>query len=485
MRQKTNKLRTMIPEKIFGRDDEIARLKACATSSEAELVVVYGRRRVGKTFLVRQCFDNQFDFVFVGAYNKPTKAQLENFTVALQEQCGLIRPVPKNWSEAFRQLREHLQQTTKRGKHIVFFDEMPWMDTGRSDFLSAFEYFWNSWASAQDNLLFIVCGSATTWITNKLLRNKGGLYNRATQRIYLHPFTLRETEQYLKSRKIHWSRYDITECYMTMGGIPFYLKQLNPDLTYTQNIDNLFFSPKAILRDEFLNLYRTLFKNAEAYEQIVMALGTKRMGLTRSEISKLTGIAQNGKLGIMLDNLAQCNFIRPYNYYGSKKRGIVYQLSDYYTLFYQYFLKDKHGRDENYWTKTIDNPSRRAWAGYAFEQVCKDHLRQIKHHLGISSVLSECSSWYGKNEEDSHAQIDLVIDRRDRVINLCEIKFSQNPFVIDKDYDMQLRNKIATFQSATKTRKALHLTMITTYGVKQNMYSSIVQSQATMDDLFE
>lgn len=475
----------MLTEKIIGREEEINRLKACRNSKEPELVIVYGRRRVGKTFLIRRSFNYRFEFSFVGAYNKSTKVQLENFAMALQEQSGLERPIPKTWAEAFRQLREHLQQNAKNQKSVVFFDEMPWMDTGRSDFLSAFEYFWNSWGSSQNQLMFIVCGSATTWITNKLLHNKGGLYNRATQRIYLHPFTLHETEQYLKSRKIRWNRYDITECYMSMGGIPFYLKQLDPTLTYTQNIDRLFFSPRAILRDEFQNLYRSLFKNAETYEQIVMALGTKRMGLTRSEISKITGIAQNGKLGTMLNNLSQCDFIRPYNYWGKKKRGTLYQLSDYYTLFYQYFLKDKHGVDEHFWTKSIDYPSRRAWAGYAFEQVCKDHLPQIKHRLGISSVLNECSSWYGKNEEDGHAQIDLVIDRRDRVINICEIKFSQNPFIIDKDYDKQLRNKMATFQYATKTRKALHLTMITTYGVKQNMYSNIVQSQASMDNLFE
>lgn len=472
-------------EKIFGRQDEIARLRSCSVSNEAELVIVYGRRRVGKTFLIRQCFGNKFAFNFVGAYNMPTKCQLENFAIALFEQSGQSRPIPKNWPEAFRQLREHLELSHQKEKLIVFFDEMPWMDTGRSHFLSAFEYFWNAWGSMRSNLMFIVCGSATAWITNKLLRNKGGLYNRATERIYLHPFTLKETEQYLRFKKIKWSRYDIAECYMVMGGIPFYLKLLDPEKTYTQNIDRLFFSSKAILKDEFFSLYRTLFNNAEVYEQIVWALSTKRIGLTRSEITKLTGISDNGKLTAMLNNLAGCDFIRPYNYYGSKKRGLVYQLADYYTLFYLNFLKDLHGVDENYWTKTLDNPARRAWAGYAFEQVCKDHLQQIKRSMGIGSVLNEYSSWYGKNEDDRWAQIDLVIDRRDRVINLCEIKFSQNPFLIDKDYDMRLRNKMAAFQYATKTRKALHLTMITTFGVQQNTYSSIVQSQVTIDDMFE
>ncbi len=356
----------------------------------------------------------------------------------------------------------------------------------KTDFLTALEWFWNGWGSAIHNLVFIVCGSATTWITSKLLHNIGGLYNRATARIYLHPFTLHETEQYLLANNIRWSHYETVECYMVMGGIPYYLRQIDPSQSYMQNIDRLFFAKKAVLWDVFHNLYRTLFSNAETYERIVETLARKRIGLTRREIAQNTGLPANGSLTTMLENLADSDFIRLYNYYGSRKRDTLYQLADYYTLFYLHFIKDRHGLDEHFWTNTIDNPARRAWAGYAFEQVCKDHLAQVKRKLGIGAVLSQYSSWFGKNEDDRGAEIDLVIERRDNVINLCEMKFSIKEFVIDKDYDMALRNKIGAFRYATKTaNKALHLTFITTYGVKQGMYSSIVQSQVTMDDLFE
>lgn len=483
---------TMEFSKIIGRREEIKEINRSYHSKEAEFVIVYGRRRVGKTFLIREFFHDTFDFQLTGIYDKPKELQLANFAAALQEHSNQVQSIPQSWFEAFGQLKTYLKGFQKEEKKVVFIDEMPWLDTRQSDFLTAFEWFWNGWGASQDDLMLIVCGSATTWITDKLLANKGGLFNRATCRIYLHPFTLNETEQYLLSRGIRWSRYDIAECYMIMGGIPFYLKQLTPDLTYTHNIDNLFFRNKAKLWDEFPHLYQTLFSNAETYIQIVEALAAKQMGLTRSELVENTRLPDNGKLTKMLNDLANCDFVRPYNYYGNKKKDTTYQLSDYYTLFYLRFLKDHYGNDEHFWTNTLDNPSRRAWAGYAFEQVCKDHIRQIKKRIGIGAVLSEQSSWYSRENRDTTnhnkhrgAQIDMLIDRRDRVINVCEMKFTLSEFLIDKDYDMCLRNKLETFRRESKTKKALHLTFVTTYGVKRNMYSGLVQSEVILDDLFE
>ncbi|MBQ9465805.1 MAG: ATP-binding protein [Muribaculaceae bacterium] len=454
-------------------------------SKESEFVVVYGRRRVGKTFLVRSFFEDKFCFTVTGIYNSSTRDQLSNFVAALH-QCGAqVNAVPKDWFEAFSLLREHLTTVKTRGKKVIFIDEMPWMDTGRSLFLTAFGHFWNSWAAWQHNIVMIVCGSATAWMSSKILNNTGALYNRATARLHLNPFSLHETEQYLRSMKMRWSRYDIVQCYMAVGGIPYYLRQLDPQLTVNQNIDRLFFGADAILKDEFSNLYRTLFSNGEAYEKLVTVLATKRIGLTRTEIKRDGAFADNGKLTTMLDNLSASGFVRPYNYYGNRKRDTLYQLADYYTLFYLHFSNGKHGQGANYWVQTTDNPSRRAWSGYAYEQVCKDHLWQIKRRLGIAAVLNESSSWFAKAEDNRGAQIDLVIERRDRVINLCEIKFSINQFVIDKDYDLALRNKIETFRRATKSEtKTLHLTMITTFGVKRGMYSDIVQSEVTLEDLF-
>jgi hypothetical protein len=269
---------------------------------------------------------------------------------------------------------------------------------------------------------------------------------------------------------------------MVMGGIPFYLSHLQKELTLAQNIDELFFKPHGKLWNEFNNLYATLFKNADAHVKVVEALSQKNKGLTKKEISGATKLPENGTLTKILDNLSNSGFIRPYNYYGNKKKQMTYQLADYYTLFYFRFLKDQNGKDENYWQNTLDNPAKRAWCGYSFEQVCKDHIDKIKDKLGIAGVLTERSSWSSKGEPG--AQIDLVIERRDRIIDLCEMKFSQSEFAIDKEYDLILRNKVETFRTETKTKKALHLVFITTYGLKRNMYSGIAQAEVKGDDLF-
>jgi len=470
---------------VIGREREIKRLNECYESKESQLVLVYGRRRVGKTFLINQTFDGRFDFKLTGAYNQNTDFQLNTFNIELCRQTQKDIPLAKTWLKAFAQLREYLDSFTDDEKRVVFFDEMPWLDTPKSGFLAAFEWFWNDFGSSKNNLVFIICGSATSWITDKIEHNKGGLFNRQNCRIFLEPFTLHETEEFLESREIHWSRYQITECYMILGGIPYYLNLLSKSLSFNQNIDNLFFRKRAELWDEFDNLYRTLFSNSENHIKVIEALFEKKMGLSRKEIASATKIADNASLTAILTNLSDSGFIRPYPFYGNKKHGTFYQLSDYYTLFYYKYIKGNYGKDEHYWSNTQENPSRKSWAGLTFEQVCKDHLRQIKQKIGISSVLTEVSSWVSKADEvHDGAQIDLIIDRRDHVINLCEIKFSLGEYVIDKDYDKVLRTKLSTFANCTKTKKALQLTMISTYGIKNNMYSGIVSSQVMLDDLF-
>lgn len=475
--------------KIIGRQAECDRLEKCLTASQAQLVIVYGRRRVGKTFLINQFFEGRFDFKLTGAYAQPKETQLRYFIAELNRQAGTEHSAPKDWIDAFALLRDHLSSLSKEEKHVVFFDEMPWMDTQRSGFLAAFEWFWNDWGCTQDNLIFIVCGSATSWMVEKIAENKGGLFNRQTCRLYLQPFNLSETEAYLLSRGIDWSRRDITECYMIMGGIPYYLSLLDPELAFNANIDNLFFRKRAELWDEFDHLYQTLFSNSEQYIKIVEQLSKKRMGLTRSEISEQTRLPANGALSKMLNDLADSGFVRKYNFYGRKSKDMLYQLSDYYTLFYYRFIKSGFGKDEHFWSNTLENPARYAWAGLTFEQLCKDHIPQIKRKLGISGVLSEESSWSAspKDEKDAAggAQIDLLIDRRDRVVNLCEIKFSMNEFLIDKEYDQKLRNKISAFRQTTNCKKTIQLTMITTYGVQQNKYSGIVSNEVCLDDLFQ
>lgn len=471
---------------LIGREKEIKRLTKVMKEKEAQLVIVYGRRRVGKTFLVNEFFENKFDFKFTGAYNRPRQEQLKNFILELNHYSDEKYDNPKDWTEAFFLLRDYLEKKGSDEKQVVFFDEMPWMDSQLSGFLPAFEWFWNSWGSARKNLVFIVCGSSTSWLVKNIDNNKGGLFNRRTCRIILSPLDLYNTEKYLNSRDIYWSRYDIALCYMIMGGIPFYLRLLDRELSLNENIDMIFFNKMSELWDEFDQLFQTLFKNSDQYIKIVEALSQKKKGLARGEISKATKIPANGDLTQMLSDLEKSGFIRVNTKFGNKSKEKTYQLCDYFTMFYLRFVRDNYGKDEHFWSNTTDNPSRNAWQGLTFEQICKDHIAQVKKKLGIPGILSTVSSWYKQgNDDEKGAQIDMLIDRRDHVISLCEDKFSTQPYEITKEYDESLKNKVAVFREATGTRKTIQVAMITTYGLKPNKYSNYIGKIIQLDDLFE
>jgi len=470
--------------KIVGRERELDLLSQYVDSGMPEFIAIFGRRRVGKTFLIKEFFKLQFTFYFTGADNVDKQQLLINFNTALSKYGKRDYPVAKSWFEAFNQLIKMLERSKKRGRKVVFIDEMPWLDTPRSKFIQALEYFWNTWASSNPDILLIVCGSSTSWIINKLIRNRGGLHNRVTRQIPIEPFTLYECEEYLKHRKISFSRKQIVECYMIMGGVPYYWEQLEKPLSLSQNIDNLFFKKKGVLREEFKKIFNSLFKHPDRYLNIIEALGKKRKGLTREEIIAASGITDGGTLSKMLEELEQCGFIRSYYAYEKLTKNTLYQLIDFYTLFYLNFLKGVRQSDENYWTNQIDNAKHRAWSGYAFEQVCMQHSAQIRKKLGISGVTTYSASWRSKSSEPA-VQIDLLIDRNDDIINLCEMKYAANEFVIDIKQDEALRKKKSTFISESKTRKGVHITMITTYGVKRNEYWNTIQSEVTMNDLFE
>ena len=464
---------------IIGREAEQEILHQRIESNTPELIAIYGRRRVGKTFLVRQYFNDIFSFYFTGIYQGTKKEQLGEFNRQLEHYSGRKWKVVKNWFDAFAQLREYLESLSGSKPIVVFLDELPWMDTHKSRFIKAFEYFWNSWGATNKRLKLIVCGSATTWMRENVLSDKGGLYNRTTRSIYLAPFTLHETEQYLLSRGIQWNRYQIAECYMILGGTPLYLQMLERDLSLTQNVDKLFFVQNAPLAREYDFLFRSLFNEAMVHRQIIETLASKAIGMTRMEIIAAAKIEDSGFLTKALRNLTDCDFIRQYTAFGKSERGTVYQLTDLFTLFHLRYVKGYRGQDEHHWQNMIDSPSRRTWSGYSFEQLCLHHIRQIKQKLGIIGVQSDVCAWKGEG-----GQIDLLIDRRDQTINLCEMKFSQGEFEITKQYDEHLRNRTVSFRSAVKTRKALYQTFVTTYGVKKNMYSGNIQSEVKLDDLF-
>jgi uncharacterized protein len=471
---------------LIGRKEEIKLLEKLKVSDKPAFVALYGRRRVGKTYLVRQIFEPTFSYYLTGVTNTSTRQLLSNFHTALVHKHPTAErfKVPKNWFEAFLQLSTVLE-AQEVGKKIIFLDELPWFDTPKSGFIPALEYFWNSWASARTDVLLIVCGSAASWMINNLINHHGGLHNRVTHRLALEPFTLAECESYMASRGFNYERYQIIQLYMVTGGIPFYLERAEKGLTATQNIDQLCFTKNGLLRTEFDNLYASLFKTSDNHILVIETLAKKNKGMSREELIEKTHLTNGGSLTKVLSELEESGFIHRYKSFGNTIRNAQYQVSDFYSLFYLKFIKNTDITDQNSWIDRLDNPQVRAWSGYAFEQVCLAHLPQIKKALGIGSVQTYSSVWQGSDGTTS-AQIDLVIDRRDQAINLCEMKFSINSFVIDKAYADNLRQKIGVFKAATATRKAIFLTFITTYGLADNEYAgSLVQNSLTMDALFE
>ena len=470
-------------ELFVGREKELSYLQETFLSKKSEFVAVYGRRRVGKTFLIRHAFKNNFIFQVTALAHASMKQQLANFNLAFGKQFQANEFLPaSDWLEAFSLLSSFLER--QEGRKVVFIDELPWFDTRNSNFVQGLEHFWNSWASARNDILLIVCGSATSWMTNKLINNRGGLHNRITKKIRLEPFKLHECEKFMQAQNIKLDRYQIVQLYMSLGGIPFYWDEVSSGLSAMQNIDKICFSETGLLSNEFDNLYRSLFSKHEKHLSLIRALANRSKGLTRDELIKFSGLPNAGSTTRILDELEESGFIRKYVPFGRKSRNSLYQLIDFYSHFYLKFVEPNKNPDNTGWLNFIDTPNYNAWSGYAFEQVCLYHLSQIKYSLGISGVHTTVSSWRSKISEKG-AQIDLVIDRRDQVINLCEMKFSINPFTISKKYAAELRNKIGTFQFETGTRKSVFLTMITTFGVQKNIHSiGLVQNELTLDDLF-
>ena len=464
---------------FVGRSRELELFDKCYTQNKSHFVVVYGRRRVGKTYLIRHYFKNKFTFYATGLANADIQTQLATFHAQLVQYSGLDTDdsIPTNWIEAFDRLKSYLE-ASKQKKKVIFLDELPWMDTKRSGFLSAFEYFWNSWASARQDIFLVVCGSAASWMINKLLKAKGGLHNRVTQQIKVEPFSLHEVELFLKNKKYVIDRYQMIQLYMAFGGIPYYLEQIDTKYSVSQNIENLCFAQHNHMHAEYNILFHSLFDSPTKHMSVVEALASSKKGLSRAELLKKTKLPNAGSSTRILEELELSNFIRSYRQYNKKSREKTYQLIDNFTLFFQKFMKDQAESDNN-WINIINTPHYYTWAGNAFEIVVYQHIPQIKMQLGIFGVYAEVSTFQNKN-----AQIDLIIDRKDRIINLVEVKFSLQSFEITKKYDDVLRTKLSEFIEHTNTRKAVWMTMVTTYGLKNNLYSGNIQRVLTMDDLF-
>lgn len=474
-------------EQIIGRISEQKQLTLLLESPDAELLSIYGRRRIGKTFLIRNAYEKQLIFEFSGLHNASLSKQLNLFGLAMTKSTGIPFASPTSWMHAFEQLIALIEPKIKKQKKVVFIDEFPWLHTPRSGFREAFEYFWNMWASRQKNLVVVICGSAAAWIIKNIINHRGGLHNRVTRKMRLLPFSLGETEQFLRSRNINLDRYQLIQLYMVMGGVPQYLKMIDRGESVTIAIDRICFSKDGFLNDEFKNLFHSLFNNASSHISIIKALAQKGKGLTRNEVITNCNLQTGGGTTQVLEELCESGFIEAYIPFGKHSKDAVYKLIDEYSLFYVKFMANGKINGRGSWTTFASSQSRVSWCGIAFESICLKHILQLKQALGIAGVHTEHYVWrHSSQGHDTGAQIDLLIDRQDQCINVCEMKFSRTEFELSKKNAIELQNKLDIFLGKTKTRKSLFLTMVSTHGIKNmKSYPGLVQSEITMDDLFE
>jgi hypothetical protein len=473
---------------MIGREAEAAILYGAMQSSSSEMIAITGRRRIGKTYLVKHVCKKQMSFYLTGMQNASKERQLLNFSNKLSEfgKSKKKSPdVPASWGEAFQQLTQYLHQTKTAYKKVIFFDELPWLSTKKSGFVEELGYFWNNWASTA-NVVLIVCGSAASWITDNIINQKGSLHNRVTKVIKLDPFTLKETELFLKGKKVTLDKYQVAQIYMAIGGVPYYLNEIEPGETAVQNIGRICFSKTGLLRNEFNNLYAALFEHHENHVAVITALAGKWKGLTRAEIIKLSHFTNGGGLTKVLIELEASAFISKYIPFGKKSRETLYRLTDEYSLFYLKFIKDQTNYKASTWLQISKTSAYTAWSGYAFESLCLKHTENIKHALGISAVFTQESSFISRGDQSKAGiQIDLLIDREDRAITICEMKFSTGLFLLTKDYASKLLQKKETFRQASGTRKQLFIALVCTYGLQQNAHSlGLVDQVITLQQLF-
>ena len=470
---------------MIGRTVEIKRLQEAFASEQSEFVALYGRRRVGKTFLVNEMFGGRYAFQHSGVENSGMREQLDFFRQSLCVYGNYRCPRLPNWREAFFELRQMLERAAP-GKKIVFLDEVPWLDTAKSGFVPAFEHFWNGWASLRKDILLIICGSATSWIVNKVLNSRGGLHNRVTKPLPIAPFTLKECEEYATWKHLTFDRRQLVECYMALGGVAYYWSLLRPEFSVAQNLDALFFAQNAELKSEFHKIFASLFKHDSRYVDVVTVLASQNRGLTRDELLAKMPSPCGGEISRYLRELEECGFIRRYNNLGAIKRGAIYQLVDNFVLFHFKFLASRKGTDESFWSHSYEKPAINTWRGLSFERICLWHIPQIRQALGISGILADVYSWRGKSDapDFEDAQIDMLIDRADRIINVCEMKFTSEEYSMSAEEARKLNRRMELFRSATKTKKGLMPTLISCYGLKRNANSAMIQAEVTLNDLF-
>jgi hypothetical protein len=485
---------------VVGRDHEIKILENLLTSSKPEFLAVYGRRRVGKTFLIREFFKAQQDVIFFnvsGAKNAPLTEQINHF----MQQMGAVfyggaeLKASKGWDQAFEKLTKAFEIRPPDKKIVLFFDELPWMATKNSKLLSTLDYYWNQHWSNHKNLKLIICGSSASWIIQKIINSRGGLHNRITEKIALEPFNLTDTECFLHHSGIQLNRSQILQIYMAMGGIPYYLSKIKKGMSAAQIIESLAFSKKSFLLEEFDNLFSSLFEDGEVHEKLVKIIGKHRYGIGQRNLLQKAGKSTSGGGGVKkLKELEDAGFIERFKPLYHQKKGIYYRLIDEYTIFYLKWIEpirdelQSQSLEPGNWQALQNTPEWYAWAGYAFEAVCYKHISAIRQRLALG-VTALASSWRfspTKGTPEHGAQIDLLFDRKDGAITLCEIKYTNEPFALTKEHWEALNRKIKVFTEKTQTKKQIFLALISANGIKPTLYSEeFISGLVILEDLFD
>lgn len=458
---------------MVGREEQTDKMNEALEAKYSSFVAITGRRRVGKTFLIRTVYQNHIQFSVTGIQNADIDLQIKNFIAKLTEYGGMkyAKTNPKNWQDVFILLKKYLQSLPKTKKHVIFIDELPWMATVKSGFIQLLAHLWNDYLSKEKHFILVVCGSATSWITQKIINDKGGFHNRVNVPLHLKPFTLSETKRFLQSKKINYSDTGITDIYMALGGLPYYLEQIKRGESPIKAIERLCFSETGILKYEYNNLYKALFENWENHEAIVKVLALSKQGLSRNELIRKSKVKSGGPFVRAISDLIITGFVTETFPYGKNKRGLIYRLIDEFSIFYHRFMKGNEKKDKSIWPIIANSQGYKVWKGFAFETVCFKHIDEIKAALGIKSVYTEqvCFTKMGSKSEDGF-QIDLVIDRKDDAINLCECKYYGSNFEVTKVYAQTIKNRRAKFQQATKTKKMIINTFISNETFVRNAY---------------
>lgn len=482
---------------ILARRNEISILDEFLKSDKAEFLAIYGRRRVGKTFLIKSHFQEQNCIFFsVTGIEKGTFLQQREVCckqISNTFYDGIPIETPKAWLKVFELLHTAITRIAKNKKVVIFFDEFPWLAKPRTNLLQALEYFWNQYWSIDKRVKLIVCGSLSSWIIRNIINNTGGLYNRVTYRLKLEPLNLYETKTFLDAKGIKLANSQILSIYMVMGGIPLYLDQIKKGMSANQVVDRVCFSKNGLLVDEQKELFKSLFSNSEIYYNLTKEIAKYRYGIAKNMISKNLGIAQGGRLEERLRELEEAGFIISFLPYGHNEKGKYYRVVDEYTMFYFKWIEPQLNsisgftKANGYWLEQSKSSSFKAWCGYAFESVCYRHIAQIRRKLNLMpSALPYGWKFVPKQKSDDNgAQIDLLFDRNDNAITICEIKCTEEPFVIDKQYAEKLNKKIAIFEEKTKTNKQIFLALISVNSVKSTIYSEeMLSGLVVLDDLF-